>query len=194
LDRIVELSGAPKTIEVYRVLDCCHAIHHVMAAVKALGYDQATTQGLYRTYRKQVRDGQWQVVVDDMTARMASNPTLDTSACEELRREMSYLSRHGQAGHMRYPFFSLLNKPIGSGAIESSIRRVINLRLKSNGMFWLAENAERLLQIRCYYVSKRLDDRLATKHISLAGNGKLDSKWTPRDMRSAPDHSLNTSA
>ena len=61
-------------------------------------------------------------------------------------------------------------------------------------MFWIAENAERLLQIRCYYVSKRLDDRLAAKHISLAGNGKLDSTWTPRDMRSAPDHLLSTSA
>ncbi|WP_373649434.1 hypothetical protein [Schlesneria sp. DSM 10557] len=33
--------------------------------------------------------------------------------------------------------------PIGSGAIESAVRRVINLRVKSNAVYWLRENAER---------------------------------------------------
>jgi hypothetical protein len=36
---------------------------------------------------------------------------------------------------------------LGSGAIESSIRRVINLRLKGNGIFWLEENAEAILAL-----------------------------------------------
>jgi hypothetical protein len=111
---------------------------------------------------------------------------------DELTRVCSYLSRHGESGHMKYDYFSLLKIPIGSGAIESGIRRVINLRMKSNGMFWRSENAERLLQIRCHYVSKRLDERLCSKRISLARNGSLDSQWTPRDMRSDSDHLLTT--
>ena len=37
---------------------------------------------------------------------------------------------------------------LGSGAVESAIRRVINLRLKGNGMFWTEENAESMLGFR----------------------------------------------
>ena len=29
--------------------------------------------------------------------------------------------------------------PIGSGAIQSDVRRVINLRVKSNAVYWLSE-------------------------------------------------------
>ena len=34
---------------------------------------------------------------------------------------------------------------MGSGAIESTIRRVINLRLKGNGIFWTEDNAEAVI-------------------------------------------------
>ena len=38
--------------------------------------------------------------------------------------------------------------PVGSGAIESAIRRVINQRLKSPGTFWLEETLEEMLYLR----------------------------------------------
>jgi hypothetical protein len=38
---------------------------------------------------------------------------------------------------------------MGSGAIESAIRRVINLRLKGNSISWYKENAEGMLLLRC---------------------------------------------
>ena len=47
--------------------------------------------------------------------------------------------------------------PLGSGAVESAIRRVINLRLKGNGMFWTEENAESMLQIRCQLLGTEWD-------------------------------------
>lgn len=34
------------------------------------------------------------------------------------------------------------NTPIGSGAVESAVRRVINLRVKRNATYWLRDNAE----------------------------------------------------
>lgn len=43
--------------------------------------------------------------------------------------------------------------PIGSGAIESLIRQVVNLRLKGNGKFWLPENAEIILHGRCQWAA-----------------------------------------
>jgi hypothetical protein len=49
---------------------------------------------------------------------------------------------------MRYSFFKDLNLSTGSGAVESAIRRVINLRLKGAGIFWTAVMAEVMLFLR----------------------------------------------
>ncbi|WP_139795689.1 hypothetical protein [Desulfocicer vacuolatum] len=48
-----------------------------------------------------------------------------------------------------------LNLPIGSGAIESSIRRVVNLRLKGPCTFWCQENAEKMIMLRSFYKAGR---------------------------------------
>ena len=47
-------------------------------------------------------------------------------------REIRYLTKHSEAGRLRYDCFRYRGVPLGSGAIESTIRRVINLRLKGN--------------------------------------------------------------
>jgi hypothetical protein len=59
---------------------------------------------------------------------------------------------------MNYDRFTKDGIPRGSGAIESSIRRVINLRMKNNGMFCAQENAEIMLQLRAQVISQRWDD------------------------------------
>ncbi len=45
--------------------------------------------------------------------------------------------------------------PIGSGIIESAIRRIINLRVKSPGMFWKREHAEKMIFVRAQVLSGR---------------------------------------
>ena len=50
-------------------------------------------------------------------------------------REVRYLTKHSDAGRLRYNCFRCRGVPMGSGVIESTIRRVINLRLKGNGIF-----------------------------------------------------------
>src|SRR5208337_1498343 len=47
-----------------------------------------------------------------------------------LKREREYFKRNGGRGRMDYARIAALKLPIGSGAIESAIRRVVNLRLK----------------------------------------------------------------
>jgi hypothetical protein len=69
------------------------------------------------------------------------------------KREMNYFEKHKE--RMRYNRFKEQNLPIGSGPTESAIRQVINLRLKGTGMFWLEENAEGFLHLRCYLKSGR---------------------------------------
>lgn len=56
---------------------------------------------------------------------------------------------------MRYAQFRRRGLPIGSGVVESAIRRVVNLRLKGPGIFWEVDNAERMLVLRCYLKAGR---------------------------------------
>ena len=47
------------------------------------------------------------------------------------------------------------NVPEGSGAMESGIRRVVNLRMKGNGKFWKEDNAEAMLTVRSHLKTRR---------------------------------------
>ena len=56
---------------------------------------------------------------------------------------------------MRYDALMEKRLPIGSGTIESCIRQIVNMRLKSAGMFWEKQNAEGFLHLRCYLKANR---------------------------------------
>ncbi len=45
--------------------------------------------------------------------------------------------------------------PIGSGAMESAIRRVVNLRLKGAGIHWCHQTPEAMIRLRSYFKSGR---------------------------------------
>lgn len=81
--------------------------------------------------------------------------------------ERNYFVRNQH--RMAYLKLKGLNLPIGSGAIESAIRRVINLRLKGACTFWHKENAERILMLRSFYKSGRWNQlkQMANSHLSL---------------------------
>ena len=56
---------------------------------------------------------------------------------------------------MAYKQLRAMKMPIGSGSVESAIRRVVNLRLKGPCIFWCKENAEAILLLRCYWKAGR---------------------------------------
>jgi len=49
-------------------------------------------------------------------------------------------------------------QPMGSGAVESAIRRVVNLRLKGNSIYWLREHAEAVIHLRAQLVTGRWEE------------------------------------
>ncbi len=69
-------------------------------------------------------------------------------------RERDYLLRNARAGRLNYSKARWAKMPMGSGSMESAVRRVINLRLKGPGIFWHEEHAEQMLLLRAYYKSK----------------------------------------
>ena len=56
---------------------------------------------------------------------------------------------------MRYKEIKDKKLPIGSGGVESGIRRVINLRLKGPGIFWHEDVVDAMLLLRSYYKAGR---------------------------------------
>jgi len=80
---------------------------------------------------------------------------------EEMLHVVNYLRKHGESVHIDDVRFSLLGLPLGSGSLESAIRRVVNFRMKGNGTFWRLPKAECVIVIRSSILSDKWDeDRL----------------------------------
>lgn len=178
---ILKQAGIPDSVPTHQVLDNCHAVHHVSKSLATLGLTQEERLPLYRELRSQLRNGQWRLVIEKLEGLVDSERTGENAAFET---ELNYLRKHGAAGRLSYTKFRGLGLPLGSGAIESSIRRVINQRLKSNGTFWLAEGAESMLQLRCLLITNRWDERIQSMRAYKRTRHIPDWKWAPADMAS----------
>lgn len=176
ISKIIALAGLSE-VPTHQVLDCCHAVHHISQALACLGLSREERNPLYRQHRTLLRNGQWRRVVEELTdMQNAEDPN------SELETEISYLRRHGVAGRLSYVAFRRAGIPCGSGAIESSIRRVINLRLKSNAMFWKSENAESMLQVRSQVVPDQWDAAMLELAEFRRTQASDDWRWTPQSM------------
>ena len=178
VEQILSQANIPAGVSIHQVLDNCHASHHIALALAAMGLTEKERMPLYRELRTQLRNGQWREVVSQLEDLLAGYPE-----CEGMATEIAYLRKHGEAGRLEYARFRELGLPLGSGAIESSIRRVINLRLKSNGTFWLKEHAESMLQLRALVISGRWDEDLRVMRAMNSEQSQLDWTWTPRCMK-----------
>jgi hypothetical protein len=159
---------------VVEVLDWCHAVHHLSLALAALGLAADRRAAEYGRLRVLLKAGQSRTVIEGLEALAAGQP--DDSA---VWREIGYLTRHSEAGRLRYHCFRCRGVPLGSGAIESTIRRVINLRLKGTSLFWTEENAEAVFQLRAAVVSGRWEEILDHTREAMAKDRRTDWHWEP---------------
>jgi hypothetical protein len=166
-----------KAKQVTKILDWCHAVHHISLALEHVALDKDERKRLFKKLRKWLKQGSWWKVVLELSTRAKDMPT-----GHEVWTELSYLERHGEEGHMDYARFRRRGVPLGSGAIESAIRRVINLRLKGNSITWHQNNAEGMLVLRCLVLSNRWDDTFAQISTSLASDRRLDWSFSSPDL------------
>jgi hypothetical protein len=164
---------------VLKVLDWCHAVHHVSLALEALGLPKPERQQLYRQLRSWLKAGQAYRVSAELSVRAQHCPPE-----AEVWTPIAFLEKHAQAGHMKYGQFCKRGVPLGSGAIESAIRRVVNLRLKGNGMLWDVENAEAMLVLRSAALTGRWEEALEHSRRTLCGDRRMDWQWESPGMPS----------
>lgn len=163
-----------------RVLDWCHAVHNLSMALEALDLGKEERQQKYEQMRGWLRQGWHGLLLRELEAlgEAAGNPT-------GLEQPLGYLSKHAAAGHMDYQRLRRRGLPQGSGAIESAIRRVINLRLKGPGLMWHEENAEGALVLRAAAVTERWEETMAWVREGMGQDRQVCSSFESPDMLAA---------
>lgn len=136
--------------QVTQVIDWCHAVGvlHAIAEVPA-SWPAADRERWVRRAKRLLHRG----AIDELVAAIDSLAV--GRRAKGINEHRDYFVRN--KARMQYASFCAANIPIGSGAIESAVRRVINMRMKSNGMFWLEVNAEGMLLLRSYLKADRFD-------------------------------------
>ena len=165
------------------VLDWCHAVHHVSLALEHLNLSDTVRRRTFRRLRQDLRAGCVQSVVGELKQRARGMPK-----DHPVRGEIRFLEKHQR--HMKYKRLRRAGLPMGSGAIESAIRRVVNQRLKGNGIIWLQDNAEAMLVLRAAALTDRWEQSLEHVRKTMAKSRRLDWHWfapdIPRELQEEP--------
>lgn len=140
-----------------------------------MGLDEAERTATYRTLRHQLRAGRSREVVATLRALAQTQP-FDSPVWVEIE----FLEKH--EAHLRYDWFRYRGRPLGSGAVESAMRRVINLRLKGNGIYWREENAEATLVLRAAALTGRWQETMEQVRAAMAMDRRRDGQWAAPDI------------
>jgi hypothetical protein len=79
-----------------------------------------------------------------------------TRRSKAITRALRYLEAHTH--RMRYVTLEARKLSIGSGQVESAVRRVINLRFKAPGSFWREPTVSGLMHLRAAFKAGRWDE------------------------------------
>jgi len=128
-------------------LDFYHAVEHLTSMASQKKWNKADAKKWVNKQKKRLLNGKLDNFIKEIEGicYKAKNKILV--------REREYFKTH--LPHMRYKEIKEAHLPIGSGGVESGIRRVVNMRLKGPGIFWKEEFADAMLLLRSYYKADR---------------------------------------
>jgi hypothetical protein len=162
------------------VLDFWHAMQHVSAALALVPMEAKERRRLYKKLRKWTLGGKaWEMTRE--LRRLGEQQ----GVLQAMETDLAYLEKHEDNWRMEYAQLRRRGLPIGSGAVESAIRRVINLRVKGPGLMWKEQNAEGLILLRAAALTGRWEELLARVRQSHSRDRRLDTRWTGPDIRAA---------
>ena len=149
LSRLAEIP-ASKLVE---VLDFYHASQYLSETIATgRSMSKAQRQALYKRLRHARRhktDGV-EVVMEELRVLATTRPG------KAITRALRSVEAH--AHRMRYVTLEACKLSIGSGQVESAVRRVINLRFKAPGSFWTETTVSGLMHLRAAFKAGRWDE------------------------------------
>jgi hypothetical protein len=140
--------------ETYQLLDFYHAASHLQDFADAAFSTNNERQEWFKKARKMLKKGNALNLIRNMDEFILS---ATGERGKILVRERNYILKAYRRRLLKYNEVAFLKLPLGSGAVESLIRQVVNLRMKGNGKFWLKNNAEIMLHLRCQWIAGTWD-------------------------------------
>lgn len=139
--------------KVQQLIDFWHAMEYLGKIAESKSLTGSRKSRWLTTQKKRLWRGEIGAVVDEIRSLLGSHRTKDQKTW------LNYFITNGLTNRrMDYSHARDHQLPIGSGAIESAVRRVINLRVKSNAVYWLRENAETIIRIRAWIKAGRAEE------------------------------------
>ena len=83
---------------------------------------------------------------------------IKTRRGKKMKKAIAYFEKH--APRMAYAQLDEDHLPVGSGPVESAVRRVINLRFKAPGTFWNEDTVSGLMHLRACFKAGRWDEMM----------------------------------
>ncbi len=142
-------------LETYQLLDFYHAASHLQDFADAAFSTDNERQSWFKKSRKILKKGQALDLMRNMGEFISE---ANGERLKILIRERNYILKAYRRRLLRYNEVASRKLPLGSGAVESLIRQVVNLRMKGNSKFWLQDNAEIMLHLRCQWIAKSWDN------------------------------------
>lgn len=134
----------------YQLLDFYHAVFHLQDFEDAAFSSDSERQFWFKKARKLLKKCQALNLMRNMDEFIL---TATGERCKILVRERNYILKAYRKRLLNYHLVATHHLPLGSGAVESLIRQAVNLRMKGNSKFWLQNNAEIMLHLRCQWIA-----------------------------------------
>ena len=135
-----------------RILDFPHAAEYVSDIAQIVRCEEGEQQEVWRSEQLHaLKHLGAQSLLETLRAEISQVPTN-----AELAGALAYLEK--RASHMHYPTFQAEGWPIGSGAVESANKLVVEARLKGSGMHWSRDNVDPMLALRNIACNNRWDE------------------------------------
>jgi hypothetical protein len=145
--------GCP--LETYQLFDFYHVTENLKVFADAAFHEEAQSKEWFKKARKTLKKGNAKSLISQMDELIA---VASGERSKIMVGKRNYLLDAYREGRLNYDKAITQKLPIGSGAIESLIRQVVNLRIKGNSKFWLKENAEIMLHLRCQWMAGSWDN------------------------------------
>jgi hypothetical protein len=137
-------------VEVVEIVDFYHACEHLGTLAKAVfGPGSLRAHDWLDRQAHLLRHQGVRPIRRALGALRAPN----AAAADVLRKARGYFRTH--AARMNYPAFHARRFPIGSGAVESTAKNLIQLRQVQAGMRWSEQGAQQLASLRALHRSGR---------------------------------------
>lgn len=145
-----------------RILDWGHGAEHVAEVGQAMyGVETPATKAWLKAQLHELRHGDSETVLSDLR-RLRDDLAFDgrpghgAEALKVVTANLEYFEKRRE--QVLYAQFEKAGYPIGSGAVESGNKLVVEARLKGSGMHWASQNVNPMVALRNIACSDRWDE------------------------------------